>query len=77
MGEHKAVCHVTVGPAATNQEMVSSTKYNVALNKSFEISPGVAEGDENCVTDGKLTTDGTHCALSSGWGLIRRKLYNY
>ena len=68
MGEHKAVCHVTVGPAATNQEMVSSTKYNVALNKSFEISPGVAEGDENCVTDRKLTTGGTHCAISSGWG---------
>lgn len=68
VGEHKAVCHVTVGPAATNQEMVSSTKYNVALNKSFEISPGVAEGDENCVTDGKLTTGGTHCSISSGWG---------
>ena len=68
VGTHTAVCHVVVGPAATNQEMVSDSSYNVALNKTFTIYPGVAEGDEKCITDGVLTTGGTHCALTSGWG---------
>lgn len=68
VGSHTATCHVTVGPAATNEEMVSSVKYNVALNKNFNVYPGVAEGEESCITDGKLTAGGTHCALSTGWG---------
>ncbi|WP_302626360.1 discoidin domain-containing protein [uncultured Eubacterium sp.] len=68
VGKHIATCHVIVGPAATNEEMVSNIKYNLALNKSFVVSPGVAEGEEKCITDGKLTAGGTHCALSTGWG---------
>jgi endoglucanase Acf2 len=67
VGNHTAVCHVTVAPAATNEEMVSNAKYNVALNQNFEIYPG-AEGNKNCITDGKLTAGGAHCALSTGWG---------
>lgn len=69
VGNFTATCEVTVGPAATVEEMVASSKYNLALNKDTSVYPEVAEGDKKYLNDGALTAGGNHCALSvEGWG---------
>ena len=69
VGNFTVTCDVTVGPAATVEEMVSSNKYNLALRKDTVVYPEVAEGNKNYLNDGALTMNGNHCALSkAGWG---------
>ena len=68
IGNFTARCDVTVGPAASNAEMVASRKYNVALKKPVSVYPGIAEGNISYINDGALTAGGNHAALSSGWG---------
>ena len=53
-------CAVTVGPQATYREMVSDSKYNIAIGKSVSVSsnnPNEGSKTPNVITDGNLESN--------------------
>lgn len=68
VGKFTAECKVTVGPTATNAELVASSRYNAALKKNVTAYPEIAEGNISYITDGALSAGGNHAALGKkGW----------
>lgn len=68
VGNFTATCDVTVGPAASNAEMIASNKYNVALKKQVTVYPGIAEGNISNINDGVFAFNEKHAALGkTGW----------
>lgn len=68
IGNFTATCKVIVGPAATIEEMILSSKYNAALNKKTTVMPSIQESSgavrEKVLTDGNITTG--HIATTFG-----------
>lgn len=59
----------TTAKAATLDEMVASTEYNLALNKKSTPYPGVVEGNIANINNGVFGGIGQQAAISySGWG---------
>lgn len=53
--------------AATLDEQVADTNYNLALNKKTDVYPGIGQGVKTALNDGILGT--AQCAISKpGWG---------
>lgn len=74
VGDYTASCHITVGPAATVEEMVSDELYNAALGKEVTISSiyaGEGSQDTDVLTDGDL--EGSY--VSTDWDQSRTEEY--
>lgn len=58
--------NISVKADMTTEQMVASSQYNLALNKSVEVAPSMQEGNAACLTDGKFTPGGEHAATTFG-----------
>lgn len=74
VGTFTATCQVTVGPAATIEEMIANENYNISLNKNVIISTiyaGEGSQDESTLVNGDLTD----MYVSTDWDNSRTSEY--